>query len=204
MTASSPDEIALAGRLAAGDKASFEALYRRHNSAMVRLATAIVKSRHTAEEVSQDAWVAVLRNIGRFECRSSLTAWIFTILTNKARTRAARDGRMVSFDSDGEDDGLAAAFDGRGRWKDLPALWEEVTPEQIIAGRNLLDHVNRAIEALPPSQQAVLLLRGQEGLGPADICAALGISDGALRVLLHRARLAVRRRLDAALAEDRP
>jgi RNA polymerase sigma factor (sigma-70 family) len=111
---------------------------------------------------------------------------------------------MVSFDSEGEDDGLAAAFDGRGRWKDLPELWEEVTPERVVAGRSLLDHVNRAIEALPPSQRAVLILRGQEGLEPAEVCAALGVSDGAMRVLLHRARLAVRRELDALLAKSKP
>jgi DNA-directed RNA polymerase specialized sigma24 family protein len=74
MTASAPEEIELAGKLVAGDRASFEALYRRHNRAMVRLATAIVKSRDAAEEVAQDAWVAVLRGIGGFEGRSSLAA----------------------------------------------------------------------------------------------------------------------------------
>ncbi len=205
MATSTPNDIELAGRLAAGDRAAFEELYRRHNRAMVRLATAIVRSRDTAEDVAQDTWVAVLRNIGGFQGRSSLAAWIFTILSNAARSRAARDGRMVSFDSGGDDadDGLASAFDGRGRWRDLPALWDEVTPERVVAGRSLLDHVNRAIESLPPSQQAVLLLRGQKDLEPADVCATLGISDGAMRVLLHRARLAVRRKLDAVLAECR-
>lgn len=190
------DEAALVQRLAAGDRAAFEAIYRKHNAAMVRVAASVLRSRASAEEVAQDAWVAVLRNIGGFEGRSSLAAWIFTIVLNKARTRAGRDGRAVSFDGAGEDDNLAAAFDGRGRWKDMPDLWEEITAERIIEGRSVLAHVGAAIEALPPAQRAVLVLRGQQGLEAAEVCAMLGISEGNMRVLLHRARLAVRAHLD--------
>ncbi|NCM96463.1 MAG: sigma-70 family RNA polymerase sigma factor [Rhodobacterales bacterium] len=190
------EETALRQGLAAGDRATFETVYRRHNAAMVRFATAIVRNRATAEEVAQEAWLAVLRHIAGFEGRSSLAGWIFTILTNKARSRAKADGRMVSFDQDGEDDSLAAAFDGRGRWKDIPDLWEEITPERIIAGRSILEHVNTAIDALPPAQRAVLILRGQQGLDATEVCAALEISDGNMRVLLHRARFALRSALD--------
>ena len=190
------EETALRQGLAAGDRATFETVYRRHNAAMVRFATAIVRNRATAEEVAQEAWLAVLRHIAGFEGRSSLAGWIFTILTNKARSRAKADGRMVSFDQDGEDDSLAAAFDGRGRWKDIPDLWEEITPERIIAGRSILEHVNTAIDALPPAQRAVLILRGQQGLDATEVCAALEISDGNMRVLLHRARFALRAAID--------
>lgn len=191
------DETTLLQKLAEGDRATFEVLYRKHNAAMVRFATGIVKSRATAEEVAQDAWVSVLKNIGGFEGRSSLAGWIFTIVLNKARTRAGRDGRSVSFDGAGEDDSLAAAFDGRGRWKDMPELWEEITAERIIAGRSVLQHVNAAIEALPAAQRSVLVLRGQQGLAAAEVCTMLGITEGNMRVLLHRARLAVRAAVDA-------
>ncbi|GHD98498.1 hypothetical protein U879_00050 [Defluviimonas sp. 20V17] len=193
------DERALVQALVAGERAAFEQLFHRHNAALVRVAAGIVQSRATAEEVAQDAWVAVLRNIAGFEGRSSLAGWIFTILVNKARTRAARDGRVVSFDDGGEENSLAAAFDGRGRWKDMPALWEEVTPERIIAGRSVMAHVTAAIDALPAGQRAVLVLRAQEGLAAAEVCEILGISEGNVRVLLHRARLAVRAALDEVL-----
>ncbi len=191
------DEAALVRALAAGDRAAFERVYRQHNAAMVRFASGILKNRASAEEVTQDAWVSVLKNIGGFEGRSSLAGWIFTILLNKARTRAGRDGRSVSFDGAGEDDSLAAAFDGRGRWKDMPELWEKMTAERIVAGRSVLQHVNAAIETLPPAQRAVLVLRAQEGLEAGEVCAILDISEGNMRVLLHRARLAVRAALDA-------
>ncbi len=196
MTVEGEDEGRFVAALAAGDRAAFAEAYRRYNPPMVRLAAAILRNQASAEEVAQDAWVSILKNIGGFEGRSSLAAWIFTILTNAARSRARRDGRQVSFDDGGEGNGLAAAFDGTGHWKEMPALWEEVTPERMIAGRNLLQHVSAAIDRLPEAQRAVLILRGQQGLEAAEVCAALGISEGNMRVLLHRARHALRRELD--------
>lgn len=182
-------------RLKAGDEAVFGMLYTRHTPSMIRVAATIVNSRATAEEVSQDTWLAVLKNIGGFEGRSSLAGWIFTILINKARTRARRDGRSVSFEQGGEGNDLAAAFDGHGRWKEMPELWEEITPERIVAGRRLAEHMRDAIETLPPAQRAVIVLRVQQGLEPSEVCEALGLSDGNIRVLLHRARLSLRAKL---------
>lgn len=190
------DEHDLVERLVAGERAAFEEVYRRHNAAMVRMCAGFVRNHATAEELVQETWIAVLKNIGGFEGRSSLAGWIYTILLNKARSRLRRDGRHVSFDESGEDNGLQAAFDGRGRWKDMPELWDEITPERIVAGRKVLEHVNAAIEALPSAQRAVLILRGQQGLDTAEVCAILEISEGNVRVLLHRARLAVRAALD--------
>lgn len=166
---------------------------------MIRLATAILRNRASAEEVTQDCWVSVLRNIDKFEGRSSLAGWIFTILTNAARSRARRDGRSISFDDNGDEGGLAAAFDGHGRWKEMPDLWEDVTPERILAGRNILDQVNVAIDNLPPAQRAVMILRGQQELDADEVCALLEISHANMRVLLHRARLSVRAELDQLL-----
>jgi RNA polymerase sigma-70 factor (ECF subfamily) len=182
-------------RLKAGDEAVFGMLYTRHTPSMIRVAATIVNSRATAEEVSQETWIAVLKNIGGFEGRSSLAGWIFTILINKARTRARRDGRSVSFDEGGEENNLSAAFDGHGRWKEMPELWDEITPERIVAGRRLAEHMREAIDALPPAQRAVIVLRVQQGLEPSEVCEALGLSDGNMRVLLHRARLTLRAKL---------
>lgn len=186
------DEAELAARLRAGDEAAFSEIFTRHTPSMIRVAATIVNSRATAEEVAQETWLAVLKNIEGFEGRSSLAGWIFSILINKARTRARRDGRMVSFDEGGEDDGLAAAFDGHGRWKEMPVLWDEITPERIVAGRRLAAHLVAAIDALPPAQRAVIVLRVQQGFEAAEVCAILGLSDGNMRVLLHRARLSLR------------
>lgn len=190
------DDRALALRLLTGDAEAFEFVYRRHNAAMLRFCAGIVRSRDLAEEVVQDTWVAVLGRIDLFEGRGSLAGWIYTILINKARSRARREGRTVSFDDFGDGEGLAGAFDGRGHWRSMPELWEDLTPERHIEGRSVLQHVEAVIETLPPAQRAVLILRGQQELDASEVCALLDISEGNMRVLLHRARLTVRNALD--------
>ena len=190
------DDQALVLRLVDGDAAAFDVLYRRHNAAMIRFCTGIIQHRHLAEEVVQDTWIAVLGRIDLFEGRSSLASWIYTILINKARSRARREGRTVFFDDHGSGDSLADAFDGRGHWHQIPELWENLTPERHIEGRSVLQHVEEVIDTLPPTQRAVLILRGQQELDPSEVCALLNITEGNMRVLLHRARLAVRNALD--------
>jgi RNA polymerase sigma-70 factor (ECF subfamily) len=171
MKADKANDSALVAELLTGDRIAFERIYRKHNAAMLRMCEGLIRNRATSEEVVQDTWVAVLNGIGGFEGRSSLAGWIFTILVNKARSWAKLDGRMISFEGEGEDDGLAAAFDGRGRWKDMPDLWETITPDRIVEGRSLMVHVTAAIDALPSAQRSVLILRAQQDLDPSEVCA---------------------------------
>ncbi len=190
------DENTLVAQLVEGNRDSFERTYRKHNAALIRVCMGIVRNRATAEEVVQDTWVAVLTGIGSFEGRSSLAGWIFSILVNKARTRAKRDGRVVQLDGTGEGSGLEGAFDERGNWKVRPELWDMVTPERQVEGKSILEHVEAAINSLPPTQRAVLVMRGQQEMDSAEVCEVLAISDGNMRLLLHRARVAIRDALD--------
>lgn len=167
----------LVAALVRGDQSAFADIFRKHNGAMNLVAQGICGSRAMAEEVAQETWLAILRTIGGFEGRSSLTAWIFAILVNKARTRAQVEGRSVSFDGE-EDNTLADAFDGRGHWKNMPELWDEITPERILQGNTALEVGTAAIDTLPPAQRSVLILRSQQGLDAVEICAVLQISEG--------------------------
>jgi RNA polymerase sigma-70 factor, ECF subfamily len=93
----------------------------------------------------------------------------------------------------------AARFDGRGMWTVPPRSWEADTPEAIALRAELLAVVEEATEALPARQRAVVLLRDVEEVEPAEICDMLGINDGALRAVLHRARGAIRAAVDRRL-----
>jgi len=199
------DDPAFLARLRRGDDTAFRQLVRRFHGALVGTANVIIGSRAQAEEVVQDTWLAVIGNIATFEGRSSLATWLFTIATNRARTRAKREGRMVALappSPEGEERAVETQnFRADGRWIVMPRLWHDLDPEREVGGRQLWKHVEAVIAQLPPNQKAVLILRDIEGLSAEDARVVLHVSAENQRVLLHRARGRVRRRLDALLAE---
>ena len=96
MTDAELDAPEFLDRLRAGDNAAFRALIRRFHGALVGTAAGIIGSRAQAEEVVQDAWLAVFNGIDKFEGRSSLASWIFTIVLNRARTRIGQEARLTA------------------------------------------------------------------------------------------------------------
>ena len=199
------DDPAFLARLRQGDDAAYRALIRRFHASLTRVAASIIGSQAQAEEVVQDAWLAVFSGIGRFEGRSSLTTWVFSIVLNRARTRIVRESRTVGLPAilDGSAPSERAtphsAFKPDGHWAEAPALWDEISPERIVGGRRLWDHVTSVIDALPAGQKAVITLRDLEGQDADTTCDLLGISAENQRVLLHRARGRVRQAIDGLL-----
>jgi RNA polymerase sigma-70 factor (ECF subfamily) len=198
------DEVELLARLRAGDERAFEALVDRHYGTMLAVARTYVSSRAVAEEVVQEAWLGVLKGLDGFEGRSSLATWIMRIVVNIAKTRGVREARSVPFASlapEGEDAaveperfrGPADAFPGH--WRAYPANWNSV-PEEVLHDRATLRIAMAAIAELPPAQRAVITMRDVQGCGPDEVCAALEVSEGNQRVLLHRARSRVRAALE--------
>ena len=190
-------------QLRSGEEQAYRKLIRRFHASLVGVAASIIGSRAQAEEVVQDAWLAVFSGIGAFEGRSSVVTWLFSIVLNRARTRAVREGRLVGLPAlmEGSSPGGRAVplteFKPDGHWVEAPRLWDELDPERIVGGRQLWDHVMEAVERLPHGQRAVLILRDMEGCEAEDACTLLGISAENQRVLLHRARGRVRQTIDA-------
>src|ERR1041384_4612202 len=85
------DDTALVERLRQGDDSAFIFLVNRHHNALLREAGLYVNDIAVAEEVVQETWIAVLKGLSRFEGRSSLKTWLFTIVANRAKTRAHRE-----------------------------------------------------------------------------------------------------------------
>jgi len=191
--------------LVAGDEATFRRLVARHHGALVRVAMAFVPSRAVAEEVAQETWTAVVGGLASFEGRSTLKTWIFRILTNRAKTRGAREGRSVplsAFDT-GEDETVGAVraerFSPNGMWAAPPRRWESDTPEKLAMQRQALERLGTALKELPPGQRAVVTLRDVEGFASDEVCSILEISETNQRVLLHRGRSKLRRTLEEYL-----
>ncbi|HET9242564.1 MAG TPA: sigma-70 family RNA polymerase sigma factor [Gaiella sp.] len=205
VTAIATGEEELVRALRGRDERAVAELVDRYGSAMVRLARIYVDEQPVAEEVAQEAWISVLRGIDRFEGRSSLKTWIFRILVNTAKTRARRERRTVSFsalDSDGpavEADRFLPDRDAwAGHWSQPP---RPVAPEDELLAGEVRRQLADAIRALPPAQRAVIGLRDVEGWSAEEVCDLLDLTAVHQRVLLHRARSAVRRRLEPYLEE---
>jgi RNA polymerase sigma-70 factor (ECF subfamily) len=196
------DDPGFLARLRLGEAAAYRLLVRRFHASLVRFAASIIGSQAQAEEVVQDAWLAVYAGITRFEGRSSLVTWIFSIVMNRARTRVTREGRLVGLGAlmegtnPGERGVPLSEFRPDGHWVDAPRLWDELDPERIVGGRQLWEHVQSVIDLLPGGQRAVILLRDMEGRDAEETCAVLEISAENQRVLLHRARSRIRQEID--------
>ena len=197
----------LVERLRARDEAAFATLLDRYSAAMLRLASFRL-SRAAAEEVVQDTWLAVLEGIDRFEGRSSLKTWIFSILMNRSKTRVQREGRSLPFSALANPAGEAeepsvdpSRFLGADHpqwphhWATPPKSWGE-SPEERLLTRESQARIQQAIDALPHGQRQVITLCDVEEWEPEEVCSVLGVTRTNQRVILHRARSKVRRALE--------
>ena len=204
----SSDDLEQLEALRNGDERAFASLVDRYYGSLLRLAMAYVPSRAVAEEVVQETWVGVLEGLSRFEGRSSLKTWIFRILTNRAKTRGQRERRYepmgLGGDSGDNPDGPAVDPDRFlksgyfvDHWVSQPNAWEDETPERLLLSKETRAQIEKAIEALPPTQRQVITLRDIEEVSSQEVCNILDITETNQRVLLHRARSKVRRTLES-------
>jgi RNA polymerase sigma-70 factor (ECF subfamily) len=198
------DDDALLRALREGDDRVFSELVDRWSQMMLRLALSRVESRAVAEEVVQDAWLTVLRSLDRYERRSTLRTWVLGIVVNLARSRARAERREVSLSSESKLSVDPTRFLPAAHprwphhWAVEPAAWR--TPEDELIAGETRKIILEAIDALPPAQREVIVLRDVEGMAPAEVCNILAITDTHQRVLLHRARSRVRNALERYFA----
>jgi RNA polymerase sigma-70 factor, ECF subfamily len=205
------DDHALVERLRAGDEEAFMDLVARWSPSMLRVARMYVPTQAVAEDVVQETWLGVLNGIDRFEGRSSLRTWVFSILVNRARTRGERERRTVPFASlarqEGEEefdavdaDRFVGQGDGAGSWAAPPVRWWE-EPERALDSAEAVERIEAEIAKLPETQRLVITMRDVEGMSSEEVRSALEISETNQRVLLHRARTKVRAALEDYYAD---
>ena len=188
-------EAWLREHLADEDPAVRSEWFRKCDGVMRRRAIRVLRDAGAAEDEVQDAWLAVLTQIRNFSGRSGILTWIVAITQNCARNRRRKDRRFVpisALDRGGHDAG-ADELEGAG----LPT--HELTPELLLLRREDIRRLQAAVERLPGSQKAVVLLRDVLGASSADACRLLAISDSAQRIRLHRGRSTLRRALGVSV-----
>jgi RNA polymerase sigma-70 factor, ECF subfamily len=204
-TATQEKDEHLLGALRNGDEASFMVLVEKYQGSMLRVGGIYLRDAAVVEEVVQDTWLDLLEGLERFEGRSSLKTWLFTILTNNAKTRGKRESRSLSFSQlEGAETDEPAVDPERflppgqrwaGHWDNKPQPWGRSIEEDVLS-RELLQRIESAIQGLPSVQRTVISLRDVEGCSSEEVCNVLGVSETNQRVLLHRARSKVRQALE--------
>lgn len=168
-----------------------ERLVDRYGERAYRLARRITGNGSDADEVVQDAFWTVVRKIDSFRGESAFGSWLYRVIANaayqKIRSRSNRR-HDVSLDE------VLPLFDGSGHHAAAVADWSSRVDDPGVQ-TELRISLGAAIEALPDTYRAVLMLRDVEGRSCAEIADALGLKVCAVKTRVHRARLFLRRRL---------
>ncbi len=171
------------GVFAAQDEpAAFEDLVAVHRERINRLVYRLLGWSHDAEDVTQEVFLAALKNLKKFRGQSSISTWLTRIAVNKARSHQRKLRSRIK--------ALAAV----ARLSRAPS---ESQPQADSAKREVFSRVRRAVQALPSRYREVVVMRYLEQMPSAEVVKVLGISRSAMDARLHRAR----RKLEKVLAD---
>ena len=187
-------EYALVEQLRSGDRPVTERFVREHAGWMLALAQRYVKDASLAEDCVQEAFLQAFRSIGEFEGRSALKSWLYRIVTNTALMKLR--SRRCAVEQPVED--ILPHID-RDCCR-MQASWAEMaTPHEILERKEARDLVVAKMLELPDSYRIVLLLRDIEGMSTEETARALAMTEGAVKVRLHRARAAFKMLVEPVL-----
>lgn len=191
---STEQERALTARLAAGDGEAFEQLVRTFGGRMLAVATRLLNNESDARDAVQDALLSAFRSIDRFQGHSRLSTWLHRVTMNAALMKLRAKRRRPEM----EIDALQPDFLEDGHHRVEPQPWE-LGPDDTAARNELRARVRAHIEELPETYRSVILLRDIAQLDTRETAAILEITENAVKIRLHRARLALRTLIDESL-----
>jgi RNA polymerase sigma-70 factor (ECF subfamily) len=181
------DDLGLARCVSAGDVGAFEALMRRYNRRLFRLARATLRNDAEAEDALQEAYFLAYRRIGQFRGDSALGTWLSRLVLNECLGRLRRTARrdnvvpIVAAPADMELETMAASPDE--------------TPDHAAQRSEMRALIERKLDELPAGFRTVFVLRCVEELTVEETAAALGLPEATVRTRHFRARSLLREAL---------
>lgn len=176
------EEAAVIARVQAGDREAFSTLVTRYQQEVWNLAVRMVTNREDARDVAQETFVRAYRAIGRFRTGEPFRPWLMRIASNLAVDRLRAQGR--------------APLEFHDIFPDPGGDPAEHASRREVAGR-----VRAAVAALPPDYRQIVVLSYLKGLSHQEIMAATGLRMTQVKNRLHRARLMLKRFLDASMTD---
>jgi len=168
-----------------------------HRGYLIRYALSQLRDLQLAEEAVQEALLAALEGIGRFDGRSTLRTWLTSILRFKVidlQRRLVAERAQVDIDAerlvDEHESWLDEMFDETGHWRAPPQAWND--PEAALEQRRFWEAFEKCLGGLPATASRVFFKREVLGEEMPVICKDEGITSSNCWVILHRARIALR------------
>ena len=172
-----------------------EGLHREHGERIRRYLARLVGTTD-AEDLQQEVFEKAQRAIGTFRGDSRALTWLYRVATNVAIDRLRSAGRRAEVEREDVDVGSLRSI-GTADARDERSLDGE------IDRKRMRDCIMKVVDGLPPSQRAVILLGELRGLSDREMADALGVSLGAAKIRLHRARRALKTALESACTFER-
>ena len=191
------DDAVLAELSRQGDSTATERLILKYHNRIYNIILKICANSDDAAELTQDTFVKVLENIGKFEGRSGFYTWVFRIAVNLTLNYCKRKAKLRLRSLDTEDD--EQNQQAKRQLKEF--LTDDSSPDPAMAAQNeeLYKLTEKAMMKLTDQQRAVVVLRDIEGMNYARIAQVLDIEVGTVRSRLSRARCNLRKILEAVL-----
>lgn len=187
-------ESELISRTRAGDTAAFAELIRDYEDRVYGLCFRMCRNRADAEDLAQEAFVRAFHSLEKFDGRARFYTWLFRIAVNVSiseRRRSARRPMKLATDLGRSGAGTGSARDdGLGRH-----AADDVSVEDAAMQKEQAEIVLAALAELDEEQRCIITLRDMQSLGYDEIAEVMDIPLGTVKSRLHRARLALRRRL---------
>ena len=199
MTAPNPDfEAECIRRILAGEKHLFHSLIRPCERAVYFLLMSLLRNEGEAEDAAQDTAIKVYLNLKNFRGDSQFRTWVLSIARNEGL------GRLRKIGTRREDSLEAETNEQMGDY--TPAIltsWREI-PMEALEQKELGEILRKAIDGLPEIYRNIVLLRDIEEMDIRETATALGVSEGTVKVRLHRARALLQRNLAPQLGAYAP
>jgi RNA polymerase sigma-70 factor, ECF subfamily len=179
-------------RLRARDERAFQELVHHYGDRVFSLVVRMVGNRAEAEDIAQEVFVTVWKSIETFRGEARLSTWLLRIAANHAKNRIKYLARRAT-DKQGLDDAPEGSMADVGK---APAQGHVRTPDDLYEAAERGGAIERAIAALDEDQRLVVILRDVEELSYEEIGEITGLPEGTVKSRLHRARLALKERLE--------
>ena len=179
----------LIGRILAGDEAAFTELVRRYEGKVYQLALRLTGNQMDANDVIQEVFLSVYQKLHTFRGQAAFSSWLYRITANASFARLNQRKRQASVSIDD----VLPAVEGQSPGGTF-SEWSQ-KPDTILFNKEARAALEQAINDLPEEFRTVVILRDVENQSNQDVAELLNLSVAAVKSRLHRARLALRRKL---------